>query len=874
MPRVQALAVVILLLSYGAVGARQPAVRASVPLPAPVAALAESFGLPVADRSRIVLDIIRLVFDTPANQDTKDAELRARLDALIRSAEPGETAPLPLDPAIWRETILRSDVPDARLLGSILSGRQTALLYHGLAALDDETLGWLGPERGVVQTLLEHAGAFAYSGRSLQVRAGRVMVPGGADAEPLWERLVGAPASRPASFVRQLFSNADGRLAYFYDAIAQLDPPRQRFALAADRPTRTRADHLRALSRAFERSFGELRIEERPFGRHPLDPALTLSTVRVSPAGQLVGPADKGLWEVVFRGDDALEPEFAIVESGLLSSRAGTGQVDAAWLAGRIHDGGMAVARRRLETFLFAQRVFRDAVVPDAAMATALRGMLAFPALMLTLERCGVTSPRMLADAAARAHALNAIGNSARRREALALFQSALGIIDRAATTGGMSRSSAAASIASLLALDLSSGDPAGEVATWLRRSLLPGMARQNMDAAESMESVVLAALAGPVSDAASQPSVEWEGRRYRVSLEAAELGRLRRIRERQMGPSLDDVLAGATLDRGNGDGDPRLGPLADVLISILYAAHIGDPESRLLAADNVALRHNLAFDGSGKTRPLAPWRFAVEAHGQASGWKLLGSLLGLDVPLSRFALRRLDMSTMPPPPRLTTNETQTAALTVVLMRPADLTDEVRDEIAAAVKRGRARLAALGKDPEEIARLARDAGISEWRREALAWTMKNEPGRVDSHLSLVELMWLGAPRPSAIGSLDRWGAAVFPLTGCLCLEMPRPAPWESLGGRPSVGLLATRGVDVTVLLAEEFSAMQLPAALVPAVLAFAMQDALDAAQPAYFDDWSEFGRAARTISRDRLIDYVAALASGGPLLPQGTDDRN
>ena len=46
-----------------------------------------------------------------------------------------------------------------------------------------------------------------------------------------------------------------------------------------------------------------------------------------------------------------------------------------------------------------------------------------------------------------------------------------------------------------------------------------------------------------------------------------------------------------------------------------------------------------------------------------------------------------------------------------------------------------------------------------------------------------------------------------------------------------------------------------------------MQDVLDATQPAYFDDWSQFGRAATTIPADRIVDYVAALTAGGPLLP-------
>src|SRR5687767_8359721 len=117
MSRGRLLAVIVLLLSYGAVGARQPAVRSSVPLPVSARSLADAVGLPIADRSLIVLDIIRLVCDAPDGADPKDAELRSRLlNALQTSGghEPGETVPLPLDPSIWRESILRRDVPDSQ----------------------------------------------------------------------------------------------------------------------------------------------------------------------------------------------------------------------------------------------------------------------------------------------------------------------------------------------------------------------------------------------------------------------------------------------------------------------------------------------------------------------------------------------------------------------------------------------------------------------------------------------------------------------------------------------------------------------------------------------------------------------------------------
>jgi hypothetical protein len=97
--------------------------------------------------------------------------------------------------------------------------------------------------------------------------------------------------------------------------------------------------------------------------------------------------------------------------------------------------------------------------------------------------------------------------------------------------------------------------------------------------------------------------------------------------------------------------------------------------------------------------------------------------------------------------------------------------------------------------------------------------------------------------------------------------MPRPEPWEARAGRTASGQLATRGVDVGLRVAEFLSEMKLPTALAPGILGYAMQDVLDQAQPAYFDDWAAFERTARDLPRERLVDYVAALAAGGALIP-------
>ena len=131
--RARALVVVVFLLSYGAVGARQPAVRMGVPLPAPDFAIAQALDIPVVDRSRFVLDVVRVIFGAGPNES--ETQQRASLQQLLAASRPaGEAVPLPLDAAVWRETILQQQIPDAQIINVILSQRATALLYSALQA--------------------------------------------------------------------------------------------------------------------------------------------------------------------------------------------------------------------------------------------------------------------------------------------------------------------------------------------------------------------------------------------------------------------------------------------------------------------------------------------------------------------------------------------------------------------------------------------------------------------------------------------------------------------------------------------------------------------------------------------------------------------
>jgi hypothetical protein len=852
--RIRTLAVVLLLLLYGAVGARQPAVRTSVPLGFPADRFANALQLTSADRGRLLVDTVRLVFDAPDGQDTEDMPRRVLLQRLLAARTPqSDTVPLALDPSVWRESILRRQVPDDRLVAAIFSERRTALLYHGLAALDDETLGALGPDRDTLRVLLQHAGTFSTFGRSLVIHAGRVVVPGGMPAGPLWRQLAGADPEKPGAFARRLMTASEGRLAYFFDTIAHLPPTTQQFAMGSALPASERLERLRALYAIFQSGSASWQPDARPFQRPIFDPALTLSLLRTTDGGQLAPPASRRVWERVFESEEGAPDGFVQLTSSDLD-RDDT-PVDAAWLMARIHRVDPKVGRRRLETLLFAQRMLGASRAPDETIASLALGYAAYPALFQTLEAMHAGEETMTR-AAARARSLDALKDRETRVQATELFQASLGLLARVQARNSLVPAADDRAALALIGLDPAEPAYAARVAKWARRELLP--ARHVLD--ETSEAGLVSALSGVRAGDDAAPAVRWEGRRYRVDAAHAEQRRIERIRRLQGGQTLDEALT--AIDAANA-GHAADKAFTRVLVSFLYAVHLGEPEDRALAGGNPALRHDLTPSG----QPARAWEAPSEEILPGRGWRLQGSLLGMADALARHALRRLDASVMPPEPRLSLNERRTAAMAVALLNPERLTDAARDEIAAAVARGRARLATLTADQDDIARAARDAGLSEWRREALAWSIVHEPSAVPSQLSLLEIMWLGSPRQLAGGALDAWGASPIRLTGCACLEMPRPRPWEDLAGRPAQGVLATRAADVSIAVADMLASRRLPAALAPAVLSFAMEDVLDDTQPAYYGDWSGFTTAASRLSAEQLEDYVSALAAGGPLVP-------
>lgn len=763
--------------------------------------------------------------------------------------------PLPLAPGVWRELIGRPNLGDEGLALAILADRRSALLYRGLAALDDATLSALAARPDALREIHDrHADVFAAFGGRFRVRDGAVAVPGGADAARLWEGLVGASPHAPARFLVALVAANGGRRAFFYDAVARLEPARQRFALGLDKgPGPEGEAAFRALASVFGRERAWWRREGGSFTRPEADAGRFLREVRLTDDGRLAPPAGQLFWEAVF------ERTPRRTGASWVADLRASPPAEAAWLAERIGTGDPGARRLRLEQLAFAQRVFGEAddgTLPDAILA--VMGLRDARALVLALERMGTRDPGLFAAAVGAVR--RAATLSGRESRALhGALQGALAVIDRARFARTLDRAAAEGLVRSLLDVPfMPKGSGSRALALWVETSLLPELARAVYGAPlpGDAETTVLRAMAGHVvGGSEGLGAFDWEGLWYRADRGRAEFTRLERVRARQGGESLAEALRACPSTAPGGDEDRCGAGLGRALLSIVYAAHLGDPEGPALAGADPSVRHDF---GS------APWALPEEGAGPGTPWHVRGSLLGLERPLARLSLHRLAGDDLPEgPPVLDGEHRRRLAAPAALANPRELADADRDALAVAIEAGRRRVASIAAGSVEVGAIVRDAGLDPWRARALEWLLEDEPAARDSFFSLGELVDLGAPgRPG----WDEWGVEDEIASG-LRLRLPRAAPMDETAGLPPEPAVARAFVDLGLRVALHLAERRLPASLAPSVVAALLPDLLSEARPVAPDDRLGLDAWVRALPRERLDDAVASLAGRGPLQP-------
>ena len=817
-------------------------------------------GLHPEERGVAISLLARSMFSHGGSAAERAASAREYIASLSESASPelartpageGITIAVPLTADHWRDLLGPKAPRD--LFTALISDRSVLLVCAGALATDPSMRALLERDRGLLHWIARTApAAFWVTARSLRMENGRLWVPGGAAAEPVWEALAGERIARTSDFVRALLAKDGGRLAWFYDSLATM--PAERLALVyGDGAAEARLEQARVLYDAFRSADTNWRIEAHPFLRGITDPWVVTTHLRTDNDG-VAPPAAHWFWEALFGRDDLIDRGSAAA-----LPRGSGAPVSATWLVHQITARAVAKERRdRFAMLRLGQSVFGEMSSEQYVDAlVALSGYRRYPALLLSLDRMAITAPRVYSRAVEAASRIDEL-SPRDRTHAVVAFQAAVTIIERARLTRAID---VAAAERLLLALaDAAESRPrrAAAIVQWMTTGLSAGLppliVPDQWTADTAYESRFLQALAG--APPASPPVVKWEGLDYRVDYFSSEHARIKRIRQQLTSPGLDAAIAAGDEEK-----------IADALKVLIYAPALGDPEGPALLGGDIPARHNFGIEGAaGVRREYLAWSLPREQVGDGSPWHIEGSLLGLDIALARLVLRRLADNEMPVAPTINLNDLLTLARTVRTLNPDTLTNADRDAIVAAIARGRERVAAARSRLPDLLALAAEAGMSHAIRQTLPWTLTRTPERVESLFALRDFMWLGRPVVPA-ATLDQWGVYTESLWNRLTTAMPAPVPWENFGGRADGGLIATQMPDLTLRLAEETARLNLPAQLIPALLTYAIQDFWHDVDSRFPDDWPAMARQALALSPSRVEDYVAALAGSGPLQP-------
>ena len=888
--------------------------------------LLEAVGIRVpVDRDRSLLVLVRALHDRRATSPDEGsvAAVQKHLAAAITVKGDGDHVPALLPHVLWEQAVFGEKVDAERLAARILVDREAALLYYGLFSLDDETLAFFVDHPSLVSAVYEHdAGAFAAFADVVSVQDGRVVLPGVTSWADRWEVAVGAPAGDPEVFIERLLHRDRGRLAWLFDTVARLSTSQQAFVMGRNRFS------LLSFYSSFAAFDDGWSASDTPFSHFAdLDASMILKRIAAARDGEMAPPDGLTFWEAVF--DDrrsftgpvsggSVPPGLGRVTAPWLIDRL----KDTPVKLRRAHLDAVLFAQR-LSTVAERERVPTD----PSSLVETLSAFPEYQALIVTLERMGFTDSREYARAVRAARALTARFDPSQQSLRLAMFQGSIALVARMHAVGTLGAETARTLCLSLFPLAASDETRFPEaMVKWLESNLLAALPRAAADDRSSAESRLTDALAG-MSTPRSVAVVSWEGRQYRVDVAAAERARLGRILRKLGAADLDsalelgrtisgitapslspadlkaqavrledigrrtipagsvtlfgvdvspqrDTMLARALELARGGSTPTargLGPvlakglaivLADVLAAHVYAAAIGDPDASLLLGESPARRHDFALQAAPPGGAWAVTTVQPVPAGSATG----GSLLALERALARYRLRPTALVPPAVRPLLWENESQGLAESVTALDPLRLTDQGRDVIVAALRRGRDLLAAAAGRPADIDRLAADAGVEGWRRRLMRLAAASDPATVAGYFSLVEVLGLGLAG-SAAPDLDGWGPSMRPIDGSLEQRLPLRLHWRAMAGYPGLNLLSTRVADLQLRVAEWLAERQLPAALAPGVMAFAMWDVVMNTQMVDSDDWIPVFRAVQGVSPDRIGDYVAALAADGPLVP-------
>src|ERR1035438_999392 len=138
---------------------------------------------------------------------------------------------------VWQQEFYPGERYAGGLLEAMVRNPAMTALYAALSNMEPGSAELLVQLVGMKRLAKKYGTLLGLYSSSIEIAGGRVQVPGGDAAAPIWAALTKAQPADPRRFLRELLDKDDGKLLRYYFLLSQLDMRRQRFFTASQ--TRT-----------------------------------------------------------------------------------------------------------------------------------------------------------------------------------------------------------------------------------------------------------------------------------------------------------------------------------------------------------------------------------------------------------------------------------------------------------------------------------------------------------------------------------------------------------------------------------------------------------------------------------------------------------
>ncbi len=199
--------------------------------------------------------------------------------------------PILYGPDYW---LSAKEKQSGEFIDAFLGDPSLCRLYVALSKLDPSVAEELR-KSATVQRIRAYAHVLDFYGGMLEIRGGKVLVPGGARSEKPWADLLGVGPDRPGTFIERLVAKDDGWLASYFDALSRINNPStlsvQNYLTDPERLKR-----FYAAIRGKVTSPGPA----RPVFRSNTDMLLLTTRLRLDPDGRPHVPGGLEVWKTIF----------------------------------------------------------------------------------------------------------------------------------------------------------------------------------------------------------------------------------------------------------------------------------------------------------------------------------------------------------------------------------------------------------------------------------------------------------------------------------------------------------------------------------------------------------------------------------------------